>query len=217
MSSVHALSHIVLKKGAELLNTTHTTSIMVDFEKPLLVVLKEQGIPLEDANSIEVERNHSKTIGFKIGGVDYAVRHREYLILESEEERKRRDAKIVKRAKREEIKRLKAIAKGEEGKEDDDEIEAIEEEDEEIEFEGKLARDMYAIFEEEYGDDVEKYPEKIQRLVKRGQKLKEKLDRIEELFSRRFRKLHRKELKKYYGKQYRDENYGNVFQTVLEL
>lgn len=210
-NKIYKGEHVVLKKGAELINVTKGENYRVEFEESLEGVLKKAG-ETGYSDAIDVERTDSKNISFKIGPTEYMVRKREYLVLETKEDRLRREAKVAKRVKRQEVREARRIAKGEPlnpKKEDDDDIEIVEDVE-------SVGRDMYQIMEQ-YGDDVEKYPKKLQKIVRNGIKLKERLDRLEERFAKRFYRMHKAELKKYYGNGYKEENYGLVFQTVLEL
>lgn len=118
----------------------------------------------------------------------------------------------------------KPSKKSKKSKKDDDEDEGGK--DDEDEGEGK---DMNQLAET-IGEDVDKWPDrksaktaedkfkaKIKIQILRGRKLQGKIDKINERFGRMFKRYFRKELRKRYGKNWREQNYGEVFESFLNL
>lgn len=137
-------------------------------------------------------------------------------------QQRKADRKAKRKRKKEIRKRLKQMKKDDEVdtkeyRQLEDELLALEgyqkpgEEEEELK-----GKDMFDVAEQ-FEDDINKLPAKLKILVTRGLKLKKKLDAIEERFGKRYCRMYRKDFRARYGKNFRDENYGEVFKGFLDL
>lgn len=78
-------------------------------------------------------------------------------------------------------------------------------------------KDMFTFVEETFGDDISKLPPKLKVLIDKGLKWRELLDRAEKKFALRFHRTYTDAMKECYGKQYKDQDYGQIYSAFLDL
>jgi hypothetical protein len=235
-------SQVVMKEGAELVNESTGIVTTIKKEKTIrqfLDVASKKG-PIEEER-VTIIDDGGKKIYMTIGSTKYFIKKKHCEINAGGVDEKdpldddpledgaaakpkteaelRAEAKAAKKAKKEEIKKL---AKEKSGKDDDDDDDDDDKDDAPESGSGK-GRDMVKIMEDYVKEAntpeeaIKKLPVKLQSIAKKWVKLKGRMDKYEARWAKRFLRMHKAELKKAYGKDYREKNYGDTLVTLGDL
>jgi hypothetical protein len=77
-------------------------------------------------------------------------------------------------------------------------------------------KDMFEVAEQ-FEDNPDNLPHELKVLVERGIRLKLQLDKAEIRFAGRYCRLFRKDFREHYGVNFREQNYGQVFEGFVQL